>query len=259
MLSVIIPSYRDPYLHRTIESILLNFTGEFEIVVVLDGYWTEFIDDPRLKVVHLGANVGMRDAINAGVKVASGDYLMRCDEHCAFPTGFDEVMTKDLGDNDIMTSTRYFLDPKEWKVMDMPPVNYEKLVIQGGKKFSGQRWKSRDEERKDIMIDETMAMQGSCWFMKKAHWDKVIKRLETENYGPLYQDSHEMIFKTWKAGGRMMLNKNTWFAHKHRSFTRTHSNGTKENPSNNDFSWSNSIKIWKDYYEKDIKLKWKLQ
>ena len=108
------------------------------------------------------------------------------------------------------------------------------------------------------MISETMAMQGSCWLMKKSWWDKVIKRLETENYGPLYQDSHEMVFKTWKAGGRIMLNKNSWFAHKHRNFTRTHSNGTKENPSNNSFSWGNALKIWRDYYEKEIKPKWNI-
>jgi hypothetical protein len=43
-----------------------------------------------------------------------------------------------------------------------------------------------------------------------------------------------MVFKTWKAGGKLMLNKNTWHAHKHRSFARTHNNGTEENPANCD-------------------------
>jgi len=261
-LSVIIPSYKDPYLHKTIQSIIDNFTGEFEIIPVLDGYWTGFVDDPRLKVVHLGKNSGMRRAINAGVRVATGKYLMRADEHCLFPKGFDEIMIKDLKENEIMTATRKFLDPIKWEVMDKKPIGYEKLVIQGIKgevnKFAGKPWLERDEERKDIMIDETMAMQGSCWFMHKSWWDKVIKRLETENYGPLYQDSHEMIFKTWKAGGRMMLNKNTWFAHKHRKFTRTHNNGTEENPSNNEFSWTNAINIWGDYYKKEIKPKWNI-
>ena len=31
-----------------------------------------------------------------------------------------------------------------------------------------------------------------------------------------------MLFKTWNAGGKLMLNKKTWYAHKHRDFNRTH-------------------------------------
>lgn len=256
-LSVIIPSYKDPLLHRTVESILTNFEGTFEIIIVLDGYWTQVIDDPRVRAIHLGKNRGMRDAINAGVSVARGEYLMRTDEHCVFDQGFDVKMTNACKENEIMTAKRYFLDVVKWEIMDIKPVQYEKLTIQGGIKFSGQRWPSRDKEREKIMVDETMAMQGSCWVMPRQWWIDVIKELDTKGYGPLYQDSHEMIFKTWKAGGKMMLNKNTWFAHKHRSFSRTHSNGTKENPSNNEACWKYSLDLWGDYY-KEIKEKWKI-
>ena len=104
-----------------------------------------------------------------------------------------------------MTCTRYFLDPEKWERMDIPPVNFEKLVIQGGKKFAGQRWRSRDKKLKDKPIAETMAMQGSMWIMPKVWWDDVIVELQTEGYGQMYQDSHEMIFKTWRAGGKMVL------------------------------------------------------
>jgi hypothetical protein len=137
-------------------------------------------------------------------------------------------------------------------------VIYEKLVIQDGKKFSGQRWRSRDEERKDIEIDETMAMQGSCWFMPHLWWNKVIGELQTEGYGPMYQDSHEMIFKTWKAGGKMMINKKTWYAHKHRSFSRTHQEGTKENPAKREEGWQYSLDVWGDYYQKEVRPLWKI-
>jgi len=261
-LSVVIPSYKDPLLHGTINSILDNSAlgGELEIIVVLDGYWTKsnIIDDPRVRIVHLGKNRGMRGAINAGVLVASGEYMMRTDEHCVFAKGFDKEIIDNMEDNWIVTARRYFLNPVEWEIMDMPYVDYEKLVIQGDKKFCGQKWHSRTRERRGMMIDETMAMQGSFWIMKKSWWDKVIVELDTEGYGPLYQDSHEMVFKTWKAGGKLMLNKNTWYAHKHRSFSRTHSNGTPENPSNNDACFKYSLDTWKDYYLNDIKLKWKI-
>jgi len=263
MLSIVIPSYKDPLLSKTIDSLLENAEGEIEVIAVLDGYWpvVPLKDDPRIVQVHLGKNRGMRGAINAGVAVAKGDYLMRTDEHCIFAKGYDTELIRSCEDNYIVTPRRYFLDAVKWEIMDMPFVDYEKLVIQSGKKFSGCPWKSRTQERldqKEYMVDETMAMQGSCWLMKKTWWDEVIGELQNEGYGPLYQDSHEMVFKTWEKGGKLMVNKNTWFAHKHRSFSRTHSNGTAENPSNNDACWAYSLNVWRYYYENTIKPLWKI-
>jgi glycosyltransferase involved in cell wall biosynthesis len=260
-LSVIIPSYKDPLLHQTISSLLLNSElGEQLVVIpVLDGYWPEtpIINDERVNVVHLGKNRGMRGAINAGVSIAKGEFIMRTDEHCAFAKGYDRVLTSSCQPNWIMTTVRYFLDPLNWQLMDIPPVIYEKLVIQNNAKFSGAKWDRL--ERKDILIDETMAMQGSMWLMPRKWWNDVIGELQTDGYGPLYQDSHEMVFKTWKAGGKLMINKNTWFAHKHRSFARTHNDGTSENPANKQNGWKYSLDTWREYYEKEIKPRWNLQ
>ena len=265
-LSVIIPSYYDPSLNKTVEDILKHSglqNDELEIIVVCDGYyWQNPVDDSRVKVLHLGANRGMRDAINAGVSIARGEYLMRTDEHCSFAKGFDKEIIDNMEDNWIVTPTRYELDPIRWKRMGIPPVNFTKLVIQNVsdkvQKFTAVPWKERDEEMKDVMIAETMGMQGSCWFMKKSWWEKVIVELDTETYGSLIQDSTEMIFKTWQSGGKMMLNKNTWHAHRHRKFGRTHNHGTKENPAKEDFGYTQAIKIWNDYYQNTIRPKWKI-
>jgi len=265
-LSVVIPSYKDPLLQKTIDSLLENsdLGDKLEIIPVLDGYWPKVplkIDD-RVKVVHLGKNSGMREAINAGVRVASGEYLLRTDEHATFGKGYDRILLADIEPNWIVTPRRYFLDTVAWEVMDIPPVDYMKLKIgrvgdgAGGlmDKFCGVEWKSRAKQRKDIMIDETMAMQGSCWVMKKSWWEKAIVRLQSDGYGTHYQDSHEMQFKTWKLGGKLMVNKNTWHAHKHRSFPRTHGYGGKL--ARDGFTYS--LKIWREYYEKEIKPKWKI-
>jgi len=67
-----------------------------------------------------------------------------------------------------------------------------------------------------------------------------------------------MVFKTWQAGGRLMVNKNTWHAHKDRSFNRTHSDGTKENPANKEAGWQYSIDKWGDFYFNTIKPKWNI-
>jgi hypothetical protein len=147
-----------------------------------------------------------------------------------------------------MTARRYFLDPVKWEIMpEHGYVDYMKLKISGGK-FTGVSRPGDDS----LKIQESQAMQGSMWVMPRKWWDDVIGELSTELYGPLTQDSHEMVFKTWKAGGKLMVNKNTFHAHKHRSFKRTHNSGTIENPANCDYSFSQMIKIWGGYYKELI-------
>lgn len=252
-LSVIIPSYKDPLLGKTIKDLLAKSgleENELEIIAVLDGYWPSpesIVNDKRVNYIHLGANRGMRGAINAGVIVSKGEYLMRVDEHQIFAQDYDKTILETIEDNWIVTPRRFFLDTVKWETMDKPPVDYMVLRIGGtgsGRKFSGVEKPGDDLQ----MIQESQAMQGSCWFMKRSWWDKVIGELQTEGYGPLYQDSHEMVFKTWKAGGKLMVNKNTWHSHKHRDFKRTHNNGTKENPSNNEQCFKYSLEVWEDYF-----------
>lgn len=260
-LSVVIPSYKDPLLKKTIEDLLEHseLGDELEIIAVLDGYWpSETVSDKRVRYVHLGKNRGMRDAINAGVQVSRGEFIMRTDEHCMFDQGFDRKMVEACQSNWIMTGVRYFLDPVKWERMDLKPYVYERLAIADNRKFEGRRWVEREKERADVMVDETMAMQGSCWVMPRKWWDEVIVELDSKNYGPLIQDSHEMVFKTWKAGGKLLVNKNTWFAHKHVSFTRTHQNGTPENPAKNEEGYAYALKTWKEYYLTEIAPKWSL-
>lgn len=252
MLSCIIPSYKDPLLNKTIQSILDNAEGEIEIICVLDGYWPEkIIENPKVKYLHLGKNRGMREAINAGVSISKGEFIMRTDEHCMFSKGFDKIVTENMQDNWIVTMRRFYLDPVKWEKMDIPPVDYERLVIQSvgdGKKFTGLPSPAPTDEK----IAETQAMQGSCWIMKRSWWDKVIGRLQIEGYGPHLQDSHEMVFKTWKAGGKLMVNRNAWFAHKHVSFPRVHNYGGKEAEE----AVKYSFRTWEPYY-RELKQQWK--
>lgn len=254
-LSCVIPSYKDPLLQKTIDSLLENseLGDGLEVIAVFDGYWpvVPLKDDKRVKVLHLGKNRGMRGAINAGVSIAKGEFLMRTDEHCVFGKGYDRILTELCQPNWIMTAKRYFLDPVKWEVMDLPPVECERLVIQEGKKFAGQRCKPKSDD----LIIESQAMQGSMWVMPHKWWDDVIGELQTEGYGPLIQDSHEMIFKTWKAGGKLMVNRNTWFAHKERSFSRTHNSGTPENPARCEEGYAYAIQVWGQYYQ-ELRKKW---
>ena|SRR3990167_4427474 len=258
-LSCVIPSWKDPLLHKTIDSLLDNseLGNDLEIIVVLDGYWARIKDDDRIRVVHLGKNRGMRDAINAGVSVSRGEFIMRTDEHCMYAKGYDRILTDTCKNDWIVTARRYYLDTDNWKVMDLPYVDYEKLAIQTvgeGKKFSGVPWDRPD--RKDIMIDETEALQGSMWIANREYFLKVVGELQTEGYGPLIQDSVEITMKYWQSGGKLIVNKNTWFAHKHVSFPRTHQNGTPENPARNEEGYAYSFKKWENYYRNTLRPQW---
>jgi len=257
MLSVIIPSYKDPYLHKTIESLLDNAEGDIEIIVVLDGYMPEktIKGDKRIILVHLKENVGMREAINTGVKASKGKYLLRSDEHCKFGKGYDRILTETIEYNWIVTPRRYYLNPETWEHYG-GPFDYEKLIIgtsvfgkkKGRKKFHGANWPERSKVFADVMIDEKTGIQGSCWLMHRKWWDDVIKRLQSEGYGTHNQDQTEMCFKTWQAGGKLMLNKNTWYAHKHKDFPRTHHYPTEKASQ----AFTYALSQWQPYYEEYV-------
>jgi len=196
---------------------------EFEIIVVLDGYTpaTPIINDPRVRVLQLEKNVGMREAINAGVNIAKGEYLMKCDEHCMFDEGMDTKILAEIQDDWVVIPRRYKLDTDKWVICedDKEPIDYERLVITRPEKIGGLNWPQRAEAQKDILIDETMVFQGSCWVMSRKHWD-FIGKLQTEGYGTFAQEAIEIALKTWLSGGKVMVNKKTWYAHKHRKFGR---------------------------------------
>lgn len=245
MLSVVIPNFKDPHLGKTIESLLLNSRGDIEVIPVFDGCPIEGIpDDPRVKPIYQ-ENQGMRGAINTAVNAAKGEYLMRTDAHCVFGVGYDLLLTENMEDNWIVNPRRYRLDPEKWQVMKYPPIDHEKLLIETyHNKFHGIEWTNQSNLRKGHLIDEDMAMQGSCWAMPHAWWDKTIGELDATGYGTHYQDSIEMLFKTWKAGGKLMINKKTWYAHKHRDFKRSHNYSNKLSRS----SWDYALETHGEYY-----------
>jgi len=253
---VIIPSYKDPKLYDTVVDILKNACVEIEVIPVIDGYECEidFSFDERIRPIYLHNNYGMRTAINVGVAASRGEYLMRSDEHCAYGFGYAKIILETIQNNWIVTPVRYALNIDTWEREGEPHI-YEKLIIgkaKGyGRKFASNHWPEREAERVQYGVDENMAMQGSCWFMARSHWDAVIGRLDNA-YGPLYQDSTEMVFKTWQAGGKLVVNKNTWYAHRHRRFGRAFNYSRAESIE----SFQYALRCWEGYYKEFVKPKW---
>jgi hypothetical protein len=52
--------------------------------------------------------------------------------------------------------------------------------------------------------------------MTKNHFDNFLHGLSEEGYGSFAQESQEIGLKTWLGGGRLTINKKTWYAHLHK-------------------------------------------
>jgi hypothetical protein len=77
-------------------------------------------------------------------------------------------------------------------------------------------WPERDRERLGILIDETMSFQGSMWFMSSKHFRNFLGGMSESGYGGFTQEPQEIGMKTWLGGGKLMVNKKTWYAHLHK-------------------------------------------
>lgn len=215
MLSIIIPAQNEPYLLFTVADILAKSSGAVEVIVLLDGWWPnpDVINAPVLngektvRLVHWWPDRGMRSAINAGARIAKGDYLMKCDAHCAFSPGFDEAMTALPLDTDVMVPVRYELDANTWdrKVNKKKEFQYIERGTCKGRDWP--EYAKRFHASDHILL--LMTMQGSCWCMRKDNF----KPLDAENFGGMGREAQEISINTWLSGGRVLLNRNCWYAH----------------------------------------------
>lgn len=228
-VSVIIPSRSDQWLQQTVNDLFAKAETEIEVIVVYDGRWADPIldDHDRLVQVHHGLihdHVGMRGSINAGMALARGEYVMKIDEQCMVDQGFDKKLMADCDDDWVVIPRRKRLEPETWSLINdrRPPIDYMYLAYPYERPFDktcglhGDEWRDRYNEHKDILIDDTMSWQGSCYFLKKAYWDKLINPLDDVNYGAFTQEAQEIGNKVWLSGGRLVVNKKTWYAHWHK-------------------------------------------
>ena len=218
LVTVIIPSRNEVYLHRTIRDLLDKAAGDIQIIAILDGYWPavqEIIEDPRVNYLHRSTPCGMRNGINSAVAIAKGEYILKTDAHCMFGVGYDNILKDDCAPNWIIVPRRYALDPVKWEIEENPkyPIDYMYL----SKDLHGMPWTERNrnllfEER---LIDDLMSAQGSCWFMKKDYYNE-LELLDEENWGTFYNEFQEIGLKCWLSGGLVQVNKKTWYAHWHK-------------------------------------------
>lgn len=222
-VSIIIPARNEIFLQKTITD-LLEKGGDVEVIAVLDGYWPNppLKDDKRLIVLHRGRSMGMRAAIQYGAEIASGEWLMKCDAHCMFAEGYDETLKRETDQDWLAVPRRYSLDAELWERKAKFPIDYHyldcPLTNQEYFQFHGVPWNVRTRERFDkpeYEIDDLMSWQGSMWFMSRALWKRVSPMRE-DLFGTFSQEPQELGNKVWLSGGRIVVNKHTWYAHLHK-------------------------------------------
>ena len=216
-LSVIIPAYKEPYIQKTIDSLLdvSELGGELEIIPVLDGPWMvgTIRPDFRVRTIQFTRNKGMRAAINAGLESAIGDFVLKVDAHCAFAQGFDRIIVENCEENWLMVPREYSLDENTWGIIKKRRFrDYHYLNFPGTGFMTPQTDKVTNSK---LEIDDTMAFQGSCWMANRNFFMENVGFLDDRPYlyGPFAADQLEMGLKYWLKGHSVKVNKKTWYAH----------------------------------------------
>jgi glycosyltransferase involved in cell wall biosynthesis len=222
-LTIVIPNRNSPFTSKTIEDVLTNAGVDVEVIVNVDENWPlPLSKDKRVTYIHPNSPIGLRQGVNTCVAMAKGKYILKTDDHCAFGKDFGKILIENhLEDNWVQIPRRYALDAENWKIEERTdnkyPIDYMYIDFpRKGKAHDdgmhGVPWKrDRTEE-----IDDTPSMQGSCYFMTKNFFDNFLHKLSEVGYGQFAQESQEIGFKTWLGGGRLVVNKKTWYAHLHK-------------------------------------------
>lgn len=246
-LSILIPARNEMFLKNTIEDILLNIEADTEIIAVLDGRWAEpqLTQNDRVNIVYVSKAIGQRAATNLACKLSKAKYVMKIDAHCSFDKGFDRKMIAEMRDNWTMVPTMRNLWAYDWKCYHCGWKKYQgptpkkcEQCGRGNKIRRKMMWVGKESPQSNSYcfdsephfqyfrefnkrpegkgdITETMSLQGSCFMCTRdKYWEL---NLCDEKAGSWGNQGIEVACKTWLSGGKVMVNKKTWYAHMFRT------------------------------------------
>lgn len=251
-LSVLIPARNEEFICETVESCLSAIRGNTEIIVWLDGDWPlgrGIPDDPRVTVVYSSTSIGQRGATNQACRLSKAKYVFKADAHCAFDEGFDVKMMAEMHDDWTMIPKMFNLHAFNWQCKKCGNETYqgqvpkecpncdnmeqfEKVMVWKPRlnkesetyrfdvtlhfQYHGDRkhWGNNDNE--DII--ETMSTQGSGFMLtREKYWELKISDEAMAGKNGWGQQGVEVACKTWLSGGRLVVNKKTWYSHMFRT------------------------------------------
>jgi len=246
-LDVILPARNEQFLHLTIKSILDNMRDDTNIIVVLDGYWPDppINDDKRINIIHFTEPVGQRRATNLGARISGAKYIMKLDAHCIVDEGFDVKLMKDCDKDWVVTPRLYNLHAfdrvcSKCNHSEYQGPTWEKCPKCGepGTMVKDMKWAIRPRHRNDFYrfnkelqfkywpklgdrpeskadIADTMSILGACMFCHRRRFFEIGGM--DEGHGGWGQFGTEVACKSWLSGGRLVVNKKTYFSHMFRT------------------------------------------
>jgi hypothetical protein len=246
-LSILIPARNEMFLSRTIEDILSNMEGDTEVIAVCDGNWPDppIHDHPRVTLIYHPQSIGQRAATNEAARLSRAEFVMKCDGHCSFDKGFDTKLMADCEKDWTVIPRMYNLHVFDWKCGKCGATWYQGPTPTKCEKCDNRTefervmvWKPRENRKSDFMrfdrdlkfqywgelghrpesqgdIADTLSLIGACWMMhRQRYW--YLDGMD-EDHGSWGQMGTEIACKSWLSGGRLVVNKKTWFAHMFRT------------------------------------------
>lgn len=245
-LSIVIPSRNEMFLAKTIKDILKHKEGNTEIIIGLDGEWSDPVveDHEDVNIYHTSKSIGQRAIINQCVRLSQAKYIMKVDAHCSFAQGFDRILMEDMQDNWTVVPVMRNLWAFDWKCYDCGLRTYQGPTPTKCKKCGGENiqrkmiWKGKtnpqsksycfdsephfqyfkdytktDKYKKDLKtgMTETMSLQGSCFMLTRKKYEEL--NVCDESFGSWGSQGIEVAVKTWLSRGKVMVNHRTWYAH----------------------------------------------
>ena len=245
-LAIIIPSRNEEFLKNTVEDLLKNKRGKTEIIVGLDGQWSNpsLIQHPDVCVIYVPESVGQRAMSNMCARLTKAKYIMKLDAHCSVDEGFDVKMLeafKKTGDNVVMAPLMRNLHVFNWlckcgfthyqdKGSLCPECKSEMTKEMVWEPRKGTRnyaycfdtdphfqyhsaHRNTDKFKKEAKtgLTESMSLQGSCFVMTKENY--LGLNIDDEAMGSWGSQGLTVACKFWLSGGRVLTNHKTWYAH----------------------------------------------
>lgn len=245
-LAVIIPARNEEFLKNTVEDLLKNKRGKTEIIVGLDGKWSDppLNQHPDVNVIYVSESIGQRAISNMCARLTKAKYICKLDAHCSVDEGFDVKMLKafkETGDNVVMAPTMRNLHCFDWLCkcgsrhyqdkgsicLKCGSVMKKEIVWQprsGTRNYSYcfdpephfqyfRAFSERPEGKGDLT--ESMSLQGSCFVMTKEKYFEL--NIDDEAMGSWGSQGLTVACKFWLSGGKVIVNHKTWYAHMFRT------------------------------------------
>lgn len=240
-LSILIPSRNEIFLKNTVEDILKNAEGNTEIIAVLDGAWADppIEDNPKVILIHHSESIGQRAATNEAARLSQSKYLMKCDAHCAFDKGFDVKMMELMQPEFTMVPVMRNLHAFDWVCPDghrryqgpsgpctecgketirdikwIGKDNPQSTAYRFDTDMHFQYWNEFGRAQKGDLT-ESLSIQGSCFMLTREKYFELD--ICSEDFSSWGQQGVEVACKTWLSGGRIVINRKTWYAHMFRT------------------------------------------